>query len=1023
MKEFNDAATNNINNKAQTNSFDKANGFPVVGIGASAGGIEALEEFLSKVPANCGMAFVIVQHLAPNYKDIMCDLLQRVSLLKVQQVTDGIMVEPNNVYVIPPGYDLSMLNGILLLIARQEHKGLHLPIDYFFHSLAVDKKAQSIAVILSGMGSDGTSGLRKIKEHAGAVFVQSPHTAKFDAMPQSAIRSKLVDVIAPAGELMAKIVDYLEHEVLKTEDYKEFQSDIDKVLVLLRTHTGHDFSHYKKSTIYRRIERRMALHQFTSVSDYVNYLVSNTQENELLFKELLIGVTNFFRDQKVWQQLKTEVIPRLLAKYPKGGTLRAWVPACSSGEEAYTLAIVFQESLKKLNLANHFDLQIFATDLNNEAITEARKAFYSQSICEHVPNALLKRYFVQVDGGYRVGKQTREMVIFAQQNLIMDPPFTKLDIISCRNLFIYLEAALQKTIFPLFHYSLKKSGVLVLGTSETVGKDDKMFTPIKGTQRIYKRRDMLEPVSVIKFPSRTVLDYMQEQSIEKVVPEQPQGAQALNLQELTQSLLHEHFTPAALITTEQADIIYINGKTGNYLEPATGKVSHNLFAMARKGLAAPLNEVFHRAIRQQKTLELKNIEVSLNDTALQVDVCIKPLLHIEELRGMVLVLFTVSASQVALIKEPITASITGEHMQEIETLKHNLYQAREELQITTKEMQHAQEKLKSANEELQSTNEELQSTNEELTTSKEEMQSMNEELQTVNHELNSKVSELSEASDDMKNILNSTNIATLFLDNQLRVRRYTTQTLDIFKLISSDVGRPITDLVSSLIYPTLAEDVNEVLRSLIFHEKEIKTTDGSWYIVRIMPYRTQENLIDGVVITFSNNTVNRKASIALAQSELRFRLLFENSMNAVAYKKIIMQGDKAVDFNYLEVNNSYSKITHLHDVVGKNGSEVTPNTLQSNPKFMAACARVALTGTSEEIEFYVEQTKQWFKCAMNSQEQGLFVCVTENVTNDKKNIKTINDIKLILDKQSNRCESDLSKDLATISDLLLELSN
>tara|TARA_R110001583_G_scaffold12423_1_gene55213 strand:- start:2497 stop:5412 length:2916 start_codon:yes stop_codon:yes gene_type:complete len=964
------------------------------------------------------MAFVVVQHLDPNHKSIICELLQRVIPLEVQQITDHMLIMPNQVYVIPPAYDLTILNGALLLLDRVEQEGLQLPIDCFFRSLATDKKEHSIAVILSGMGSDGALGLRTIKDKAGAVFVQNPETAKFDSMPRSAIDTGLVDVVAPADELMTKIVSYVNKVPLPIKDNDKNTNDIEKVMALLRAHTGHDFSLYKKTTVNRRIERRMALHQLSNIADYVRYLRSNSQENELLLKELLIGVTNFFRDNTVWEQLQTEIIPSLLSQHPEGGTLRAWIPACSTGEEAYTLAIVFQEAFKKFNSPKHFDLQIFATDLDLEAVNKARIGIYPNSISADISKELLDRYFVQIEGGYQIGQEARENIIFAQQNLVMDPPFTKLDIISCRNLLIYLEPDLQQKLFPLFHYSLSPSGVLVLGTSETVGNEESLFTLIKGKQRIYKRRETTPSFNVMKFPINETNSYLHELTTEKNVPDKSQSPDELNLEKLLQSLLQKHFTPTALLTTKKADIIYINGKTGKYLEPAVGKINNNLFSMAREGLAAPLNEVFNRAVRLNKKLALRNIEIGTNGETLQVDVTVEPLEHTKTQSPMVLVLFTVSTMPVEPIKKGAKGSQAKEHTDEMEKLKHVLLLGREELRLTTNEMQIAQENLKSTNEELQSTNEEFQSTNEELTTSKEEMQSMNEELRAVNHELNIKVIELSQTRDDLKNLLNSTNIATLFLDNDLNVRRFTPETLNIFKLIPSDVGRPITDLVSSLIYPNLGDDTDEVLRSLMFHEEEVTTHDGRWYIVRIMPYRTQKNLIDGVVITFSNNTINRTASIAMAQSESRFRLLFENSFNAVAYKSIIMKGDKAVDFNYLEVNNAYASITGLHEVIGKKGSEVIPNILQSNDDFMAVCGRVAMSGKSEKIEYYVKVTKQWFVCSMYSQEQDLIVCVTENITDKRLNITTVDEVKTILDQRESTSAAELSKILIKVQDAL-----
>ena len=849
--------------------------FPIIGIGASAGGLEAIEQFLSGVPLDSGMAFVVVQHLDPNHKGMLCELLQRATPMRVQQITERMLVRPNHVYVIPPGYDLSILNGVLHLLEPAAPRGLRLPIDYFLRSLAVDQKERSIGVILSGMGSDGTLGLRAIKEQAGAAFAQSAASAKFGAMPQSAIEAGLADVVAPADQLAAKIINYIQHVpllVVRSEVavLDADQSGLEKVVVLLRAQTGHDFSLYKKTTIYRRIERRMALHQLGKIADYVRYLRADPQEADLLFKELLIGVTSFFRDPEVWEQLKTEVIPALLAAHPEGGTLRAWVPACSTGEEAYTLAMVFREAMELARLPVHHSLQVFATDLDSTAIDKARTGVYPLSIAAEVPEAQLRRYFVQDNGSYRVGQEVREMVIFAPQNLVMDPPFTKLDLLTCRNLLIYLETDLQKKLLPLFHYSLNRGGVLVLGTAETIGNANELFAAVPGKTRIYRRRESLQRVDLVEFPaafaSRRTLGSpaVKLATMATLVT----GANAPNLQALTDSLLLQRFAPVAVLATGRGDVVYISGKTGSYLEPASGKFSHNLIGMARPGLAAPLSEAFTRAVRQGIAVELKGITVGTNGGSKVVNVSVQPLSEPAALRGMVLVVFV--DAPVARLPGKAASKSQQANVQASQTtaLAQELQHVREELQTTREEMQTSQEELKSTNEELQSTNEELQSTNEELTTSKEEMQSMNEELQTVNHELNAKVNELSQASDDMKNLLNSTDIATLFLDNNLKVRRFTTQATSIFKLIPGDAGRPITDLVSTLDYPTLVVDAAEVLRSLVFHEVQVSAKDGRWFTVRTMPYRTQDNRIDGVVITFADISVAKALEATLREAEV-----------------------------------------------------------------------------------------------------------------------------------------------------------
>ena len=480
--------------------------FPLVGLGASAGGLEALEQFLGHVPKGCGLGFVVVQHLDPTHKGILVELLQRSTSMPVLQIKDRMKTAPNHVYVIPPNRDLSILHGVLHLLEPAAPRGLRLPIDFFFRSLAADQQEQSIGVILSGMGSDGTLGLRAIKEKAGAVFVQTPASAKFDSMPRMAIDAGLADVIAPAEELPGKIIDYLKHiPLLVRPDHdlaEKDQSALEKVVILLRAQTGHDFSLYKKSTIYRRIERRMRLHQITRIADYVRYLRENSQESELLFKELLIGVTSFFRDPAVWEQLKDKVIPEILTTRPQGGTLRAWSAGCSTGEEAYSLAIVFKEALERVKPSKNLSLQIFATDLDKDAIDKARAGVYPANISADVSEERLRRFFVKKDhGDYSVKKEIREMVIFAPQNLVMHPPFTKLDFVTCRNLLIYLDTELQRKIIPLFHYSLNSGGILLLGSAETIGTATDLFTPLAGKSRLYRRLDTSRQANLVEFPS------------------------------------------------------------------------------------------------------------------------------------------------------------------------------------------------------------------------------------------------------------------------------------------------------------------------------------------------------------------------------------------------------------------------------------------------------------------------------------------------------------------------------------------
>lgn len=825
--------------------------FPIVGIGASAGGLEALEQFLRHVPQQSGLAFVIIQHLDPTHKGIMPELLQRATGMEVFQARDRMEVKPDCVYVIPPNKDMSILHGHLYLFEPAAPRGLRLPIDFFLCSLADDLQEHSIGVILSGMGSDGTMGLRAIKEKAGLALAQEPVSAKFDSMPRSAIEAGLIDLVAPAEDLPATIIECLRHTPFITSSgltrEEKDQSSLEKVLILLRTRTGHDFSLYKKNTVYRRIERRMGIHQISRIGSYVRYLQENPQEVELLFRELLIGVTSFFRDPEAWEVLQKELLPVLLAGLPGGGTLRAWSAGCSTGEEAYSLAIAFREILEKVKPSENITLQIFATDLDRDAIDKARQGVYLPTIAAVVSPERLKRYFIKEGDRYRVGKEIREMVTFATQNVIMDPPFTKLDILICRNLLIYLTPELQKKLLPLFHYSLKPGGVLFLGSAESLSTFTTLFEPLNIKSRLFRRRDSLLPDVPLLFPTSFT------HPLPGLSKELPMTNPAANLQTLADQLLLQHFSPPAVLTNDKGDILYISGRTGKYLEPAAGKANWNVFAMAREGLRFELGTAFHKALRQKEAVSVKTLKVGTNGGTQSVDLTVQSVQEPEALRGMVMIVFYDVA-------EPPEKKTAGRAKSDppgnarVGELEQELRHIREELQTTREEMQSSQEELKSTNEELQSTNEELQSTNEELTTSREEMQSMNEELQTVNAEQQSKMDDLSRVHNDMRNLLNSTEIVTVFLDNQLHIRRFTSGADKLFKLIQSDVGRPLSDIVSDLLYAEMADDAREVLRTLSFSEKQVTTGDGRWFSVRIMPYRTMEDVIAGVVITFMNIT-------------------------------------------------------------------------------------------------------------------------------------------------------------------------
>ncbi len=816
---------------------------PIIGVGTSAGGLEALELFFTPIPAINGVAFVVIQHLDPTHHGILPELLQRVTPMMVTEAGDGMQVKPNWVYVIPSNKDLSILHGKLHLLDPVAPRGLRLPIDSFFRALADDQCERAIGVILSGMGSDGTLGLRAVKENAGLTLVQSPDSAQFDSMPRSAIDAGLADIIVPVQEMWGRIVAYLKHSprglwiVPEKKLEEKSQSALEQIAILLRERTGNDFSFYKKNTIMRRVERRMGLHQINAIAHYVRYLRENPQELDLLFKELLIGVTNFFRDPEVWEFLKTKTIPEILANPSTNKELRAWVPACSTGEEAYSLAIVFKEAFTQIQSKHQMTLQIFATDLDQDAIDKARQGFYPANIAVDVSEDRLSRFF-SIDGnGYRINKEIREMVTFAPQNVIMDPPFTKLNILCCRNLLIYLNAELQKKLIPLFHYALTENGILLLGNSETISGFRDLYEVVDNKSRLYRRIECFRRNLDVDFPTK----------YSSVASQAPGGYKPPvidNLQSLADQFLLQHFSPAAVLVNADGDILYINGRTGKYLEPAAGKANWNIHAMARDGLRHVLSGVLRKAQNQTEAIHMQDLTVGTNGGTQTVNLAVQAIRKPVALNGMLFVVFNDAALLPARKRSRKSTS------EEQKTLEIELQHANEDIQTLREEMQSSQEELRSANEELQSTNEELQSSNEELTTSKEEMQSLNEELQTVNAELQAKVDDLSRVSNDMNNLLNSMDIATVFLDSALNIRRFTKHISRIFKLISSDVGRPLSDIVTDLDYPQLQEDTHEVLRTLVFTEKQVEAVDNRWFKVRIMPYRTQDNIIDGVVITF-----------------------------------------------------------------------------------------------------------------------------------------------------------------------------
>jgi len=846
--------------------------FTIVGMGGSAGSLESIEQFLQAVPADCGIAFVLITHLDPEHFSILPELLQRCTQMPVVRIENGMMVNPNQVYIIPENKQLVMMNGELLLLEPVKPRGFRMPIDTFLQSLAEDWGEKAACIIFSGMGSDGELGTRFIKDGVGLVIVQDPETARYDSMPRSAIQTGTADYIVPPQEMAAKLIDYVKYPLRASEKKSAYSdrklaNDLQKVFVLLRSQTGHDFSLYKRNTVMRRLERRMQTNQIFSLDEYVRFLQQSPAEATHLFKELLIGVTKFFRDVPAFGILEKKVLPELLKKKTKNETFRVWIAGCSTGEEAYSIAILIQEGINQLKIKNTIKVQIYATDLDPEAIKRARNGLYLANISNDVSPERLDRWFVKKDDHYQISQQIRETVVFAEHNLLKDASFTKLDLICCRNVLIYLTYELQKKLLPMFHYTLVPGGAMFLGPSESISGHEDLFTTVDVKWKIYQRREKSTLVSkIVEFPNSTIHPQL---AVGVTAPKKPIGQHPNSITELTRKLLLEKHTPASVLIDGNGNILYINGRTGKYLELNPGQVVVNAFDMARDGLGFELRNAVLRAKTEQETVVVNEVRVKTNGTYQLVRLTVEPIEQPVELKGLLLIIF----QDLPKARKTGKASATGiketEKDQIIADMEKELRFTKEHLQHTIEELETSVEELKSTNEELQSTNEEMQSANEEANTAKEETQALNEELMTVNMEFRAKTDELTEINNDMANLLNSSDIATIFLNNNLEIKRFTTRATKIVNLIQSDIGRPVTHISTNINYEHLARDAREVLDQLVSKEVQVEAKNGQWYAMRINPYRTFDNFIGGVVIAFIDITNLKQlenASIRFADS-------------------------------------------------------------------------------------------------------------------------------------------------------------
>ncbi|WP_051261494.1 chemotaxis protein CheB [Desulfovibrio inopinatus] len=857
---------------------------PVVGIGASAGGFEALESFFKKMPSDSGICFVVVQHLSPDHKSLMVELLSKHTQMKVRQAEEGMPLEANTITLIPPGKIMTVTNAHLHLAEKDTRVVPNYPIDTFFHSLADNSKEHAIGIILSGTGSDGARGIRTIKESNGLIMVQEPLSAKFDGMPQSAVATGTADFILAPEEMPVALVHYINNPIMKRQvdngvDKSSEHDRLGPLFTIIKNAHGVDFTHYKPSTVFRRIQRRMGINQIDSLDTYITLLYQNEEEVHALYRELLIGVTSFFRDSNVFKALQETVLPELFKNEKR--TLRVWVCGCSTGEEAYSLAILFHE----FNEAGKFnkEIKIFATDIDKNALEFASNGFYPESISADMNHKRLSKYFLKQRGGYAVQKRIREMVIFASQNIFRDPPFNKIDLLSCRNLLIYFQPVLQERVFSLFSFALNEGGFLLLGASETVGKFSHLFTLVDARWKIYRSTGRQLPLDTRTISTGPVIHQKLSRPTLTLPDRQSESVNPIcSSPEILQDLI-SRYVPPAIVINQNRDVIHFIGDVSPFVQIRPGKASLNMRHLIRKELAIAVETGINKSLRENSEIAYRDIPLKDedDDTSL-LDLVILPYQDRHTGQRIILVLFEKhSAVSTQSAQQHECFDLDAKATERIHDLEQELQYNKENLQATIEEVETTNEELHATNEELLSANEELQSTNEEL-------QSVNEELITVNSEYQNKIHELTELNNDMNNLLSSTNFGVIFLDRNLYVRKFTPAVKDVINLMDFDIGRPIGHISFNIKYNELEKDAHTVLDHLVPITREVSTANGKWLALRILPYMTMDNVIKGVIITFIDITEFKKTSLKLQ----KFSVAVEESPTAV----IITDGNGDIEF-------------------------------------------------------------------------------------------------------------------------------
>ncbi|MCB1768575.1 MAG: PAS domain-containing protein [Candidatus Competibacteraceae bacterium] len=874
------------------NPTDKPKPLFYVGVGASAGGLEALEAFFTHMAADSNMAFIVIQHLSPNYKSMMVELLSKRTAMTVRRAEEGMLVEANSVYLIPPKKNLSIFHGKLLLSESDHSRGLNLPIDVFLNSLADDQGEKAIGIILSGTGSDGVRGIRAIKESGGMVMVQSEESAKFDGMPRAAISTGLADFILPPEEMPASLLSFIRHPyALKTDRPPVLLSDEDsmaRIFALLRERTRVDFAFYKPSTVVRRIERRMTVNQINDLRDYVRLMESYSGEVTSLYRELLIGVTNFFRDREVFEDLEIHHLPQLFARL-QSREARLWIAGCSTGEEAYSFAMLSREILEQMG--KRIEIKIFATDIDRSAIMRASNGVYPESIVVDLPPGLLAKYFHRKEDSYRIDRSIREMVVFAQHNLIKDPPFTNIELVSCRNLLIYLQPVLQRKALELMNFSLNPQGILLLGSSETTGDMADFFEPLNQKFRIYAAKGKRRPMSNADFSGIPRVPLARQPHLRSANGSW-RGHDEERLLERFLQLLAKDYVPLTVVVNEQMEPLHILGNSDGYFMRPSGRQTNDITKNVIKDLAIPLATGLQKVFKTGEEIKYTNIRIHWRDEVKTVQIRIQPLPGKKGQESLAAVFI----EETTLSKESVSTGVPVYDVNlEAEQRIHDLEQ---ELQFSRENLQATIEELETSNEELQATNEELLASNEELQSTNEELQSVNEELHTVNAEHQSKIMELTELTNDLDNLMASTRIATLILDENLSVRRFTPEIQRVFNILDGDIGRPIKHLTHNLLDDDLPELVQEVALRSTEREREVRTRNGEWLQMRILPYHVGVNAVAGVVLTFIDIGLLKTVQNMLSDRE---------TLIASLYRAAPVGVSRVVKRTLLEVNDQLCK--------------------------------------------------------------------------------------------------------------------